>query len=121
MKRSAYKTLGQLYAAYHEVNQSRFGMLLPMLPIFINPGVRKRQNSEEPEIAHLWTDDYTGAPRYIEFWEHHALTDHWSYVRETLLHEVIHVWQAATGRKVAHDAVFRLMAKRLGVSGRACD
>ena len=45
MRRSPYKTLGRLYAAYHEVNQQRFGMLLPMLPIFIHPARLRRKGS----------------------------------------------------------------------------
>ena len=115
------ETLGMLYALYHETNQLRFGLLLPTVPIYINPIKRRKKDAEGAEYAHTWQDDFTGAPRNIEIAEDHALLAPWADVRETLLHELIHVWQCATGWPMAHDSRFRAMAKRLGCSGRATD
>ena len=115
VKRRAYETLGRLYAAYHEYNIQHFASMLVTLPIYIRP------TTGQVTIAYTWTDDYTGAPRYIVLTEAHALGDPWLEVKETLLHEMVHVWQAQQGRKVGHDESFRLMAERLGISGRACD
>ena len=115
MKRRAFETLGRLYATYHDFNLQHFAGLLVTLPLYIRPSTGKAT------IAYTWTDDYTGAPKYIVLTEAHALSDPWPDVRSTLLHEMVHCWQAQQGRQVAHDENFRLMAERLGISGRACD
>lgn len=101
---------GRLYAEYHEVNQRHFAGLLPTVPIHIRTLT---------EFGHLWTDDHTGQPRYIVIQEHHALTDSWEKVRDTLLHEMVHVWQAAQGYRTGHGPDFKARAKALGCDGRA--
>lgn len=110
-----------LYALYHEVNQLRFGMLLPPIFIYLNPIKRRKKDAEGAELAHTWQDDYTGQPRAVELAEDHALKSSWADVSETMKHEIIHVWQCAMGWSMAHDSRFRAMAKRLGCSGRATD
>jgi len=40
-------------------------------------------------------------------------------VEETLLHEMVHQWQAETGAKVDHGAGFRRKARDVGIVPRA--
>ena len=111
-------SLGRLYVVYHEANERHFAGLLPALPIRIEKAARPGKVETQ---AYLWCDDFTGQPRYIIMDERTALGADWPTVRATLIHEVIHVWQAVQGRKVSHDAAFRAKAKELGISERAVD
>ena len=43
----------------------------------------------------------------------------WAEVEETLLHEMVHQWQAETGRAVDHGAEFRRKAREVGGVPRA--
>ena len=43
----------------------------------------------------------------------------WAEVEATLLHEMVHQWQAETGRPVDHGPGFRRKAEAVGVVGRA--
>lgn len=121
MKRRAGDTLGRLYAVYHRLNEQHFGGLLTALPIYLQPASKRQADAKTQEWAHVWTDDFTGAPRYIEFASPWVLTAGWGAVLDTVAHEMIHVWQAQLGRRVVHDSRFRYMARRMGVSGRACE
>jgi hypothetical protein len=49
----------------------------------------------------------------------HIARDEWQEVHDTLLHEMIHQWQAEQGLKVDHGATFRAKARELGVEPRA--
>jgi predicted SprT family Zn-dependent metalloprotease len=43
----------------------------------------------------------------------------WADVEETLLHEMVHQWQAESGRRVDHGREFRRKAREVGISPRA--
>ncbi len=49
----------------------------------------------------------------------HIHRDGWSEVGHTLLHEMIHQWQAESGRPVDHGREFRRKAREVGVEPRA--
>ena len=49
----------------------------------------------------------------------HIGRDGWSEVEHTLLHEMIHQWQAESGLPVDHGAGFRRKARQVGVEPRA--
>ena len=49
----------------------------------------------------------------------HIQRDGWSEVEHTLLHEMIHQWQAESGLPVDHGAGFRRKARQVGVEPRA--
>jgi hypothetical protein len=40
-------------------------------------------------------------------------------VEETLLHEMVHQWQAETGQPVDHGRAFRRKAREVGITPRA--
>lgn len=115
-QRKRKETLGRLYVLYHDTNERYFGGLLPLVPIYFAPNLKPGKTET---TAYLWTDDYEGVPRYIVVREEHALQDPWPSVQDTLLHELIHVWQASRGHKVNHGPTFKKMAARLGVAATA--
>lgn len=89
-----------------------------MLPIHIEVVSRPGKVST---WAYLWTDDSQGVPRYIVMDQDCALKEAWDEVIATLRHEMIHVWQAVSGRKVDHGPVFKRMCRRLSISEKAVD
>jgi hypothetical protein len=49
----------------------------------------------------------------------HLRRDGWGAVGETLLHEMVHQWQAQTGRRLGHGPDFRSMCAAVGIDRRA--
>jgi hypothetical protein len=49
----------------------------------------------------------------------HIRRDGWAEATATLLHEMIHQWQAKTGRPVDHGPEFRHKARQLGIEPSA--
>lgn len=110
---------GRLYATYHDVNERHFAGLLPMLPIHFIP--RGKKDSQRLLLARVQWDSATGRANHIEFTDVYVERADWSHIRETLLHEMVHVWQGEQGFPATHSPVFRAQCERLGVSGRAVD
>ena len=110
--------LGRLYVEYHETNDRHFAGLLPMIPLYIESAARP---GKERTVAFLWADDFTGQPRYIVLDDASVQSESWKAITDTLKHEMIHVWQAVTGRAVNHGPAFKRMAKKLDISQRAVD
>ena len=63
-------------------------------------------------------DRETGRPTEIGISRRH-LRHGWAEVEETVLHEMVHQWQAETGRPVDHGAGFRRKAREVGIGARA--
>jgi hypothetical protein len=70
-------------------------------------------------LGDLRMDPKTGAALSIGLSRRHLRRDGWERVCDTLLHEMVHQWQAETGRPVDHGAEFRRKAKEVGIDGRA--
>jgi hypothetical protein len=49
----------------------------------------------------------------------HCHRDGFASALETLLHEMVHQWQAETGRAVDHGREFRRKAREVGITPRA--
>jgi hypothetical protein len=49
----------------------------------------------------------------------HLRRDGWARVTDTLLHEMVHQWQAETGRPLGHGRDFREKCREVGIEGRA--
>ena len=54
-------------------------------------------------------------PTEIGISRRHIARHDWSEVAHTVLHEMVHQWQAETGRGVDHGAEFRAKAREVGV------
>ncbi|HWO87928.1 MAG TPA: SprT-like domain-containing protein [Gemmatimonadales bacterium] len=56
----------------------------------------------------------TGAPVALTVSRRHLLAADWREVEQTLLHEMVHLWQHAEGLPVDHGPSFRRKAKAVG-------
>jgi len=101
--------LGRLHA---ELNRRHFGGTLAEVPLVLSPRMRRRLGEIRLERA--------GArPVHIAISRRHIRRDGWALVAETLLHEMVHQWQAETGRPVDHGTEFRRKAREVGIEPRA--
>jgi hypothetical protein len=99
--------LERLRAEFDRTNQEHFGGELPAVPLYLSGQMRRRNghfSSHPPEIV---------ISRRL------CAHGHDGEAEQTLRHEMIHLWQHATGRPVDHGPEFRRMARRLGVHPRA--
>lgn len=104
--------LERLRAAHHELNSTHFGGLLTDIPIRISTRMRTRLGEVSLHAA-------TGEAQEIALSRRHLRADSWPDVEHTLLHEMVHQWQAETGLPVDHGAEFRRKAREVGVLPRA--
>jgi hypothetical protein len=104
--------LGELRTEFDALNQEHFGGLLGPIPILISPRMKTR-------LGELRMDRKTGQPIQIALSRRHLRRDGWAAARETLLHEMVHQWQAETGRSVDHGPEFRQKARDVGITPRA--
>ena len=65
-------------------------------------------------LGELSVDIRTGQPMGIAISRRHMARHRWSEVEETLLHEMVHQWQAETGLPVDHGPLFREKARQVG-------
>ena len=72
-------------------------------------------------IENYYTTYYDAGDRPVEIAisYRHVTRDGWHEAEQTLLHEMIHQWQAESGRPVDHGAMFRQKAREVGVTPRA--
>jgi SprT-like family protein len=100
--------LHQLETVHRELNARHFGSLLGDIPIRLSGRMRSR-------LGELAVDLETGRPNEIGISRKHIALHPWSEVEHTLLHEMVHQWQAETGLSVDHGALFRRKAREVGV------
>lgn len=104
---SDQRHLARLQAEFDRVNALHFQGTLPRVPIHLSRRMRSRNghfSSRPVEIVINRRLCSHGAPGEAE---------------HTVRHEMVHLWQHATGRTVDHGADFRAMARRLDVHPRA--
>ena len=97
---------------HQRLNQEHFGGALSMLPLRISGRMRSR-------LGELSVDLRTGGPIEIAISRRHLLRHTWAEVEHTMLHEMVHQWQAESGLRVDHGPAFRAKAKAVGVLPRA--
>jgi hypothetical protein len=66
-------------------------------------------------LGELSVDIRTGRPIELSISRRHIARHSWAEVEHTLLHEMVHQWQAETGLRVDHGAHFRKKAREIGV------
>lgn len=106
------QVLGRLRQLHHELNRRCFGGALGEIPIRLSPRMRRR-------LGEIRLERGSGRPVHIAISRRHIRRDGWDGVAETLLHEMVHQWQAETGRPVDHGAEFRRKAREVGIEPRA--
>lgn len=95
-----------------ELNTQYFQDGLPSIPIRLSRRMRTR-------LGELTLEDRTGRPLEIAMSRRHVERDPWSEVRQTLLHEMVHLWQADVGLAVDHGPAFRRKAREVGIEPSA--
>jgi SprT-like family len=104
--------VAELQRLHAELNRAHFEGRLEEIPIHLSLRMRTR-------LGELRMQRKTGRPLHIGISRRHLRRDGWRGVRETLLHEMIHQWQAETGRAVDHGSEFRRRARAMGITPRA--
>lgn len=102
----------RLRRRWAELNATHFGGSLQPIPILISTRMRRKLGELRYERAARRATRITLSRRLVR---RHS----WAEVEETLLHEMVHQWQAESGRAVDHGAEFRLKAREVGVVPRA--
>jgi SprT-like family protein len=106
------RLLHQLEDLHRRLNAQHFGGALGEIPIRIS----SRMKSRLGEVA---IDIQTGRPMEIGMSRRHLVRHPWSEVEHTMLHEMVHQWQAETALPVDHGRTFRKKAREVGVLAAA--
>jgi hypothetical protein len=104
--------VARLEAAFAALNARHFGGALPVVPVRISGRLRRR-------LGQITVERASGRPLAITIARRHVATHDWREVEETLLHEMVHLWQCVNGRRVDHGPVFRAKAREVGVTAAA--
>jgi hypothetical protein len=94
------------------LNQAHFGSALSRIRFRVSSRMQTR-------LGEITLDPRTGRPAEIAVSREHIERDGWWEVRQTLLHEMVHQWQAESGLPLDHGAAFRRKAREVGVTPRA--
>jgi hypothetical protein len=70
-------------------------------------------------LGELSVEAKTGRAAEIALSRRHLLRHPWGEVEQTMLHEMVHQWQAETGLPVDHGLGFRNKAREVGVHPQA--
>jgi hypothetical protein len=100
--------LHRLEAIRSELNQRHFEGGLVAIPIRLSGRMRSR-------LGELVVDLESRRPREIVLSRRHIALHPWPEVEHTLLHELVHQWQAEAGLEVDHGPSFRAKAREVGV------
>jgi SprT-like family protein len=100
--------LHRLEIRHRELNAQHFGGALGEIPIRLSGRMRNR-------LGDLAVDLKTGGPNEITISRRHIARHPWSEVEHTLLHEMVHQWQAEMRLSVDHGPMFRRKAREVGV------
>ena len=104
--------LERLRDAHRRFNALHFGGSLGEIPIRISTRMRTR-------LGEVTLHPLTGMAEEIGISRRHLRRDAWDEVGHTLLHEMVHQWQAETGQPVDHGPGFRRKAREVGALPRA--
>ena len=91
------------------LNAELFGGELSTAPFRISDRMRTRLGEVTVEPRSSKLVEITISRQH---WERDGLSE----VEKTILHEMIHQWQAESGRKVDHGVAFRRKAREVGVA-----
>ncbi|HJP55510.1 MAG TPA: SprT-like domain-containing protein [Gemmatimonadales bacterium] len=104
--------LERLRAAHAALNARHFAGALAEIPIRLSGRMRRR-------LGELVAGLDTGRPVAIILSRRHLRRDPWPEVEHTLLHEMVHQWQAEEGLPLDHGRSFRRKAREVGIVPRA--
>jgi SprT-like family protein len=99
--------LHRLETLHCELNGKHFGAALGEISIRLSGRMKRR-------LGELSVDVRTGRPLELSISRRHLARDSWAEVEHTLLHEMVHQWQAEAGLQVDHGPTFRRKAREVG-------
>jgi hypothetical protein len=102
------RLIDRLQRLHAELNGRHFGDTLGDLPIRLSGRMRTR-------LGELAVDLKGGRPLEIAISRRHLARHEWAEVEHTMLHEMVHQWQAESGLRVDHGPSFRRKAREVGV------
>ncbi|HEV8150507.1 MAG TPA: SprT-like domain-containing protein [Gemmatimonadales bacterium] len=106
------RTLARLRALHQDLNACHFAGALGPVMLLLSSRMRRRLGEFRPGGS-------GDAPAEISISRRHLRRDGWRGIRETLAHEMVHQWQAETGRKLGHGPDFRRRCTAMGIDSGA--
>ena len=106
------RCIARLEQMHRHFNALHFDNRLARIPLRLSGRMRAR-------LGEVVLADGTGQATAIVISRRHLRRDGWNRAAETLLHEMVHQWQAENGRPVNHSLEFRRKARGLGIEPRA--
>lgn len=104
--------LHRLQQLHGRLNEEYFEDALGTVPLRLSGRMRSRLGELAVDLKH-------GRPIEIAISRRHISRHPWSEVEHTMLHEMVHQWQAENGLAVDHGPTFRERARAVGVLPRA--
>jgi hypothetical protein len=102
--------LSRLQLLHLELNERWFGGALAPISIRLSGRMRRK-------LGHYEHGDDSAAAIVIS--RRHIRRDGWRLTERTLLHEMVHQWQAESGLPIDHGRAFRRKAREVGIEPRA--
>jgi hypothetical protein len=100
--------LHRLTSLHQRLNAEHFGGTLNEISIRLSGRMRTR-------LGELAVEIQSGRPLDIAISRRHIARHPWPEVEHTMLHEMVHQWQAETGLRMDHGRTFRQKAGEVGV------
>lgn len=100
--------LHRLEEMHRRLNREYFGGLLGPIRFRLSARMRTR-------LGELAVDRKSRKPTEISLSRRHLRAHGWGEVEHTVLHEMVHQWQAETGLEIDHGPGFRKKAKSVGI------
>ncbi len=104
--------LRELEKAHRHFNRRHFAGRLSEIGIRISGRMRSRLGQYTAESPY-------GEPAEIAIGRSHIRKHGWEEVLHTLLHEMVHQWQAESGYEIDHGSTFRAKAVEVGIAPNA--
>jgi hypothetical protein len=102
----------RLRGIHRRLNEAWFERGLRELPFRLSGRMKTR-------LGEVCLNSRTGAVINIAISRRHIRRDGWAEVERTVLHEMVHQWQAETDQPVDHGTMFRRKAREVGVEPAA--
>jgi hypothetical protein len=100
--------LHRLTELHQRLNADYFGGALGEISIRLSSRMRTRLGELAVEIR-------SGKPLEITISRRHLARHPWPEIEHTMLHEMVHQWQAESGLRIDHGRTFRQKAREVGV------
>jgi hypothetical protein len=101
----------RLVDEHRRLNAERFAGSLQPIAVRVSRRMKSRLGHYSPAVG--------GMPAEIAISRRHIRRHGWDDALETLVHEMVHQWQAETGSPLDHGPGFRAKAREVGIRPRA--